>query len=198
MESTERTERTEWTGRGEERAGGAGGGAAGRVIVGVSGSLASLAALRAGAAEAERGGLRLVAVVAWEPPEGEALYLRHPDPEWARHWQGEARARLDRAFDQVFGGAPAGIGTVERLVVRDRPGRALCALASRPDDLLVLGARQGRARGTRIHRHVRAHAGCAVLTVPAPPVPKGLRRALRRVTAEDFALVSGAASDQAA
>ncbi|MGW2229901.1 universal stress protein [Streptomyces formicae] len=182
---------------GVERSGGGGGGGAGggRVIVGVSGSLASLAALRAAAVEARRGGLGLLAVVAWEPPEGEALYLRHPDREWALHWQGEARARLDRAFDQVFGGVPSGIGTVRRLVVRDRPGRALCEVAGRAEDLIVIGTRRGRGRrrgggrGTRIHRYVRGHAGCPVLTVPAPAVPKGLRRALRRVTAEDFALV---------
>ncbi|MFE0176918.1 universal stress protein [Streptomyces sp. NPDC059002] len=164
------------------------GGTDGRVIVGVSGSLASLAALRAAAGEARRGGRELLAVIAWEPPEGEALYLRHPDREWALHWEAEARARIDRAFDEVFGGPPPGIGT-RRLVVRDRPGRALCRIADRPDDLVVLGARPGRRRATRIHRHVTAHAGCAVLTVPAPTVPKGLRRALRRVTAQDFTLV---------
>ncbi|QEU90838.1 universal stress protein [Streptomyces kanamyceticus] len=174
------------TGSGEERLVGE---AEGCVIVGVSGSLASLAALRAGAEEARRGGRRLVAVIAWEPPEGEAMYLRHPDRAWALHWQGQARARLDRAFESVFGGLPTGIGTVERRVVRARPGRALCELAGHPDDLVVLGARPGRRRASRIHRHVTAHAGCAVLTVPAPAVPKGLRKALRRVTADDFALV---------
>lgn len=178
-----------WTESGAERSAGGGGVDGGRVVVGASGSLASLAALRAAATEARRGGLGLLAVIAWEPPEGEALYLRHPDPEWALHWQREARATLDRAFDQVFGGMPSGTGPVERLVVRDRPGRALCGIAGRPDDLIVIGARPGRGRGTRIQRYVRAHACCAVLTVPAPAVPKGLRRALRRATAEDFALV---------
>ncbi|QEV21112.1 universal stress protein [Streptomyces alboniger] len=160
----------------------------GRVVVGVTGSLASLAALRAAAEEARRGCRTLVAVTAWAPPEGEAVYLRHPDAEWARHWCAEAGARLDRAFDAAFGGTPHGVRT-ERRVVRDRPGRALCSVAARPDDLLVVGARHGRRHATRVHRYVAAHAHCAVLTVPAPPVPRGLRRALRRVTAEDFALV---------
>ncbi|MEU7583771.1 universal stress protein [Streptomyces sp. NPDC041068] len=160
----------------------------GRVVVGVSGSLASLAALRAGAEEARRGGRALIAVMAWEPPEGEGLYLRHPDPVWARHWWNEARARLDRAFDEVFGGPPPGV-EAERRVIRARPGHALCDVAADPDDLLVIGVRHGRRRTSRLHRHVRSHASCAVLTVPAPPVPKGMRRALRKVTAEDFALV---------
>ncbi|MCF3121091.1 universal stress protein [Streptomyces arenae] len=164
------------------------GAGAGRVVVGVSGSLASLAALRAAAEEARRSGRTLLAVTAWQPPEGEGLYLRHPDPAWARHWWHEARDRLDRAFDEVFGGAPQGVAA-ERRVIRSRPGPALCGLAGGPDDLVVLGVRHGRRRTSRVHRHVRSHAACAVLTVPAPPVPKGLRRALRRVTADDFALV---------
>ncbi|MEV5982464.1 universal stress protein [Streptomyces sp. NPDC052114] len=162
--------------------------AAGRVVVGVGGSLASLAALRAAAEEARRGGRTLLAVTAWEPPEGEGLYLRHPDPAWARHWRNEARERLDRAFDAVFGGAPQGVVT-ERRLIRSRPGPALCDLVTGPDDLVVLGVRPGRRRMGRVHRYVRSHAACAVLTVPAPEVPKGLRRALRKVTAEDFALV---------
>ncbi|MEW2386749.1 universal stress protein [Streptomyces venezuelae] len=158
------------------------------VVVGVSGSLASLAALRAGAVQARRGGRVLVAVLAWEPPEGEGLYLRHPDPAWARHWYAEARGRLDRAFDEVFGGAPRGV-VVERRVVRGRAGRVLCELAAHPDALLVIGARP-RRHAARTHRYVHAHAACAVLTVPAPVRPRGVRRTLRRMTAEDFALAN--------
>ncbi|MGW0536862.1 universal stress protein [Streptomyces sp. NPDC003032] len=160
----------------------------GRVVVGVSGSLASLAALRVAAEEARRGRRVLVAVIAWEPPEGEALYLRHPDRAWARHWQAEAGARLDRAFDEVFGGAPPGVES-ERRVVRARPGSALSEVASRPDDLLVLGTRPTGSRPTRTHRHARARTTCPILVVPSPRVPRRLRRALRRVRAEDFALV---------
>ncbi|WP_447041000.1 universal stress protein [Streptomyces sp. DSM 118878] len=160
----------------------------GRVVVGVSGSLASLAALRAAADEARRSGRLLVAVTAWEPPEGEALYLRHPDPAWARQWRAEARARLDGAFDAVFGGAPPGV-RCERRVVRARPERALPGLAVHPYDLLVLGTRPGRRRPGRLRRRVGARALCPVLTVPAPAVPRGLRRTLRRVTVENIALV---------
>ncbi|MFH8612101.1 universal stress protein [Streptomyces sp. NPDC018029] len=164
---------------------------AGRVVVGVSGSLASLAALRAGAAEARRTGQVLVAVLAWEPPEGEALYLRHPDREWARHWWTEAKARLDRAFDEAFGGTPPGV-VVERRVIRDHPGRALCEAATHPDDLLVLGARPHRHITPRTHRHVRAHASCAVLTVRPPALPKALRRTLRNLTPDDARLTDKA------
>ncbi|MET9544374.1 universal stress protein [Streptomyces sp. NPDC006627] len=159
----------------------------GRVVVGVSGSPASLAALRVAAEEARRARRVLVAVIAWEPPEGETLYLRHPDREWARHWWAVARTRLDRAFDEVFGGAPPGVRT-ERRVIRAHPDRALSELAARPDDLLVLGTRPGRNRPSRTHRRVRSRTTCPILTVPAPAVPRRVRKALRKMTAEDFAL----------
>ncbi|MFE0105870.1 universal stress protein [Streptomyces sp. NPDC059009] len=163
--------------------------ARGRVVVGVTGSLASLAALRAAAAEARNSGRPLLAVLAWEPPEGEALYLRHPDKEWAAHWKAEARARLDRAFDEVFGGAPGGV-EVERWVVRGRPAAALCDMAPGEDDLLVVGSRpHARRGGGRVRRRVLRRAVCGVLVVRAPEVPKGLGRALRKVSAQDFVTV---------
>ncbi|MGH4032977.1 universal stress protein [Actinomycetota bacterium Odt1-20B] len=186
-----RTESTE-TGRTERETEGTG-----RVVVGVTGSLASLAALRAAAAEARNSGRPLLAVLAWEPPEGEALYLRNPDKEWAEYWRREARTRLDRAFEEVFGGTPRGV-EVARWVVRGRPAAALCGTASRPDDLLVLGSRAsarswgGRVRGPargRVLRRVLRRAGCGVLVVRAPALPRGLGRALRRVSVEDFAAV---------
>ncbi|MFE6487388.1 universal stress protein [Streptomyces sp. NPDC057757] len=173
--------------------GGAGGGrlaagdgdvGGGRVVVGVSGSLASLAALRAAAGAARESGRTLVAVLAWEPPEGEALYARNPDGAWAAVCEREARARLDRAFDEVFGGTPPGVA-VRRRVIRDRPDRALCAVASAPADLLVLGTRTGGHRAP-VRRRVLAHARCPVLTVPAPVFPRRERRALRRAEARDF------------
>ncbi|MYT71717.1 MULTISPECIES: universal stress protein [unclassified Streptomyces] len=52
---------------------------AGRVVVGVSGSPASLAAVRSAVDQARGSGRPLLAVVAWEPPEGEKLYSRWPD-----------------------------------------------------------------------------------------------------------------------
>ncbi|MDQ8705505.1 universal stress protein [Streptomyces sp. LHD-70] len=169
----------------------AAGGDPGRVVVGVSGSLASLAALRAGAAEARRSGRTLVAVHAWEPPEGEGLYLRHPDRVWAALWKTQARICLDRAFDEAFGGDPQGV-TVRRLVVRDRPGPALCKVAHRESDVLLLGTRPSRrtgaprGRGGKVARHVRRRAACTWRLVPGPARPRGVRRALRGLRADDF------------
>ncbi|MFC0845349.1 universal stress protein [Streptomyces noboritoensis] len=163
-----------------------GGPGPGRVVVGVSGSLGSLAALRAAAQEARRSGRRLVAVIAWEPPEGEYMYLRHPDRAWAAHWEQDARQRLDAAFADAFGGLPQGV-EVRKAAVRGRPGPALCTVAHRPDDLLVVGARTGAWR-TRVRRYVLRHAECPLLTVPAPRAPRGAARELRRATAQDFAL----------
>lgn len=157
-----------------------------RVVVGVSGSLGSLAALRAGAREARLRGLELVAVMAWSPPEGEGLFARFPDRGWAAMWEAEAAGTLDRAFEEAFGGDPAGVLAVRRHVLRGDPWRTLCAAAGRPDDLLVIGGRPGRHHGGRVGRRLRGHAVCPVLTVPAPELPGAWLRRLRRATAADF------------
>ncbi|MFB6851315.1 universal stress protein [Streptomyces sp. NPDC001939] len=161
-------------------------GVAGQVVVGVSDSLGGLAALRAAAEQARRSGRVLVAVLAWEPPEGEGLYARRPDRRWARHWHGEARERLDRAFAEALGGPPQDVELVRR-VVRARPGRALRDAVAGPDDLLVIGVHPRRMWRGRTHRYVVAHADCPVLTVPAPPLPRHELRALRRASPHDFA-----------
>ncbi|GAA3941087.1 hypothetical protein GCM10022244_56360 [Streptomyces gulbargensis] len=155
----------------------------GRVVVGVSGSLASLAALRQATAHARRASVPLVAVLAWEPPEGETLYARHPDRAWARLWAEDARLRLARAVEDGLGRVPDG-PAVELRTVRAAPVTALCALA-RPDDLLVLGAaaRPGltaRLRARPVRRGVLARAACPVLLVPGPALRPGEARVLRR------------------
>jgi nucleotide-binding universal stress UspA family protein len=155
-----------------------------RIVVGVSGSPASLAALRRAVAEARRCGRPLVALSAWEPPEGEALYCRWPDPQWARHWYAAARTRLADAFEHACGGVPADIDVTLR-VERARPGPALLDLAAHPDDLLVLGTRPGLRRGP-VRRHVRRHARCPVLTVPLAQPDRADLRALRRLVPTDF------------
>ncbi|MZD07487.1 universal stress protein [Streptomyces sp. SID5785] len=167
-----------------------GGGAAarsGRVVVGVGGSPASLGALRLAVAHARRSGRDLVAVLAWEPPEGEGLYLRRPDPQWARFWYEEARGALARAVEQALGGVPADL-RVELRVVRARADRALLDLAGRPDDLIVVGARPRRFRRGRVERALRRSAGCPVLTVPLRGALRGDLRALRRASPADFGL----------
>ncbi|MEU1862817.1 universal stress protein [Streptomyces gardneri] len=167
-----------------------------RVVVGVSGSLASLAALRYATALARRESVPLLAVLAWEPPEGEGLYARRPDREWARLWGEDARDRLRSAFADALGAAPADLGpvrrirvgqglAVERRIVRDAPAAALRAAADRPGDLLVVGAarRRGvlaRLRRRRVLRAVQDHADCPVLTVPGPVLRPGEARVLRR------------------
>lgn len=95
--------------------------------------------------------------------------------------------------DEAFGGPPPGLA-VCRLVVRDRPGAALRRVASRTDDLLLVGARPrrrdptaGGRHGARVARHLRRHAACALRIVVGPARPTGVRRALRRLGAADFA-----------
>ncbi|WP_438290918.1 universal stress protein [Streptomyces sp. HUAS TT7] len=158
----------------------------GRVVVGVSGSLGSLAALRAAVDEARNGGRALVAVTAWEPPEGEILYARNPDSAWAAYHEDLARETLDRAVEEALGGLPEDVAG-RKLVVRGKAGRVLCALADRPEDLLVIGARPG-VRRAPVRRYIQQHARSAFLTTPAPRLPRHTVRALRHARAEDFAL----------
>ncbi|MGY0019607.1 universal stress protein [Streptomyces sp. YJ-C3] len=154
----------------------------GRVVVGVSGSPASRVALRTAADAAGRSARELVVVLAWEPPEGEGMYRRWPDRAWARHWHDSARAELARAVEETLGGPPPGLAVSLR-VERSRPGPALLGLAARPDDLLVLGVRSRRAA---VHRYVRRHAVCPVLTVPVRSARRAELRALRHLTPGDF------------
>ncbi|MGW6395709.1 universal stress protein [Streptomyces sp. NPDC055103] len=154
-----------------------------RVVVGVSGSLASLAALRYATALARRESVPLLAVLAWGPPEGEGLYARRPDRDWARLWAEDARQRLRSAFADALGVAPADLA-MERRIVRDAPGAALTAAADRPGDLLVVGAAPGRRRLARLRRRpvllaVQDGAACPVLTVPGPVLRPGEARVLR-------------------
>ncbi|WP_405851573.1 universal stress protein [Streptomyces sp. NBC_00090] len=158
--------------------------AVGRVVVGVSGSLASLAALRYATALARRESVPLLAVLAWAPPEGEALYARTPDREWARLWGRDARSRLRGAFADALGAAPEGI-EVERRIVRDAPAAALRAAADRPGDVLVVGAASRRSRLARLRRRpvlraLQERAARPVVTVPGPVLRPGEARVLRR------------------
>ncbi|MFF2779094.1 universal stress protein [Streptomyces sp. NPDC058052] len=161
-----------------------GDGPPGRLVVGVGGSLASLAALRYAAAVAGRTGASLLAVLAWEPPEGETLHRRNPDPEWIRLWAEDARRRLTAAFDEGLGGVPDGLA-VERRTVRDTPVRALLGAADRPGDLLVLGGaprtgRWARPRRAPVRRAVLERADRPVVLVPGPALRRGEARLLRR------------------
>ncbi|MFJ5831715.1 universal stress protein [Streptomyces sp. NPDC093089] len=158
--------------------------AGGRVVVGVSGSLASLAALRHATAVARRDGVPLLAVLAWEPPEGEALHARMPDRAWARLWAEDARRRLEDAVLDGLGHVPADVAFDGR-AVRGAPADVLRALAGRPRDLLVVGTAPRRGRLSRLRRRpvlraVLDRAACPVLTVPGPALLPGEARVLRR------------------
>jgi nucleotide-binding universal stress UspA family protein len=161
-----------------------------RVIAGVSGSLRSLGALRAGVAEARSAGVSLIAVLTWVPAGGEYAYRRAPCPVLLRVWEREARQRLDAAFDDAFGGLPAGV-TVRRVVLRGKPGPVLVRLADQPGDLLVIGAGgrgpAGLARPGPAGRYCLAHARCPVLAVPPPDLIAEVRARPHRWRPEDFA-----------
>ncbi|GAA1928273.1 universal stress protein [Streptantibioticus ferralitis] len=163
-----------------------------RVIVGVSGSPTGLWALQRSAREARRDGRALIAVLAWEPPGGEGLYRRAPCPPLAAESRKKAAERLDVLLNEAFGGHPPGVRT-ELRTPRGEPGWVLCALADRPDDLLVVGGRRCLARTWRgrVTRQVLAGARCPVLVAPAPLVPREVSRQLRRAEPADFALRPG-------
>jgi nucleotide-binding universal stress UspA family protein len=148
------------------------------VIVGVSGSVRSLAALRVAVAEARRVGALLLPVLAWSPVGGEVAYRRGPCPPLLRVWEQMAGERMRTAFDEAYGGRPAGL-ELQPLVVRAPPGPALVEIAGRRTDLLVVGSgAHGRiARFTHgaVTRYCVAHARCPVLAVPAPDMLRELR-----------------------
>lgn len=162
----------------------------GRVVVGVSGSLGSLAALRRAVDEARRSQRLLLPVLAWTPPGGEMSYRRAPCPQLAKVWEDNAVEQLCTAFEEGLGGRPTDL-PVQPMVVRADAGYALCDIADRPADLLVVGTgRRGgltRLAHAGVSRHVLAHAVCPVLAVPPPEPPHGAARALRHLDPADFA-----------
>ncbi|MFF7209622.1 universal stress protein [Streptomyces sp. NPDC008238] len=167
-------------------------GRGGRVVVGASGSLASLAALRRGLREARATGCPLLAVMAWEPPEGEVLYRLRPESSWADLWAEAAAWRLERALEEALGGTAQGV-RIERWVVMGRPGAVLCAVASGARDLLLVGTARPSRTPSGLHRRpvqraVLAHAVCDVLIVAGPRLLPREARLLRRGRRRDARL----------
>ena len=162
-----------------------------RVIAGVSGSVRSLAALRAAVAEARLAGAELVAVHAWVPVGGELAYVRAPCPVLLEVWEQAARDCLRTAFDEAFGGMPAGL-EIRPVIVRSEPGPALVAMADRAGDLLVVASggrgQLGRAIHGSVVRYCLAHARCPVLAVLPPDMIRELRLWPHHWRPQDFAV----------
>jgi nucleotide-binding universal stress UspA family protein len=149
-----------------------------RIVVGVHGSLGSLQALRSATDEARLRTVPLIPIIAWLPPGGDLAERRHPSPYLRKVWREAAWERLWEAFDIGLGGLPDDI-EVKPLAVRGEAGPVLADLASRPDDLLVVGT--GRQTRTRfLHRNVARyclrHARCQVLAVPPSELMTELAR----------------------
>ncbi|HEX9065830.1 MAG TPA: universal stress protein [Streptosporangiaceae bacterium] len=165
-----------------------------RIVAGVSGSLRSLGALRAAVDEARSCGAPVIAVLAWVPTGGEYAYRRAPCPVLLRVWEQAARQRLGEAFDEAFGGVPAGV-SVRQVVLRGKPGPVLVELADHPDDLLVVGAGghgwAGFTRSGGVSRYCLAHARCPVLAVPPPELMAAVGSRPHRWRPEDVATVRG-------
>jgi nucleotide-binding universal stress UspA family protein len=143
----------------------------GRVLVGTSGSPGSLQALRYGEGLARTLDAVLVPVLAWETPGGERADRVQPSPDLRRECRDLACQRLREALVAVWGEVPDD-PMVEPHVERGPAGWVLVNLASRPDDILVVGAGRrgalGRLAFSRVSRYCLAHARCPVMAIPPP------------------------------
>jgi nucleotide-binding universal stress UspA family protein len=150
-----------------------------RVFAGASGSPGSLRALRYARDLAAVSDATLIPVHAWLPPGGDMADRRAPNPILRKVWQEAAWERLRNAIDAAWGGPPDDIEMCP-VTIRGGAGEVLVGLASRPDDVIVIGAGRRGPVARRIHgrvaRYCLANAGCPVLAVP----PSDLARFARR------------------
>ncbi len=149
-----------------------------RVLVGTCGSPGSIRALRYARDLAASSAATLVPVHAWVPPGGDVADRRAPNPMLRKIWQDSAEQRLQNSIEAAFGGVPDGVD-VWPVIMRGPAGEVLVQLASRPDDLLVVGAgRRGLARTLhgKVARYCVAHAACPVLAIPPSPLASYARR----------------------
>jgi nucleotide-binding universal stress UspA family protein len=128
-----------------------------------------LQALRLAADEARDRQAVLMPVIAWTPPGGDFAERSHPSPYLRQIWRDAARQRLADAFEAALGGVPDDL-PVQARVDRGEVGPVLTDVASRPDDLLVIGTGRRspivRALRKSVGRYCLAHAKCPVLAVP--------------------------------
>jgi nucleotide-binding universal stress UspA family protein len=141
----------------------------GRVVVGFAPTPAGYQALRYAVEQATERGSCLVVVRA----------IRVEPYEWTTdarlHTTVKVAAEVANAFREAMGGIPGG---VEVRVIAD-PGQAdkvLRAIATQPDDLVIVGActRRGllaRVHGATLRRCLRALA-CPVVVIPPPAMAR--------------------------
>jgi nucleotide-binding universal stress UspA family protein len=152
-----------------------------RIFAGISGSPSSVHALRQAADLARHHDALLIALHAWVPPDGDFHERKHPCLPLRQLWEDDAWQRLWDTLDRAFGGLPAGV-RAQPVVLRGKPGRVLTVLASRPSDLLVIGAgRWGPLRllGSPVSRYCLANAHCPVLAIPPPELTRQAGHGLR-------------------
>ena len=141
---------------------------AGRVLVGTSGSPGSLHALRYGEGLARALDAVLIPVIAWELPGGDRV---GPSGGLRQACRDLACQRLRDALMAVWGDVP-GDPRVQPHVERGPAGWVLVNLASRPDDVLVVGAGRrgalGRLAFSKVSRYCLARAQCPVVAIPPP------------------------------
>ena len=137
----------------------------GRVIVGIAHTAAGYAALRYATGQARDRGMPLVAVRALSldvaPGTLEEMRVRLLT---------SAAGEVSLAFAEAMGALPPGLPVTVRAAIGE-PARALLAVATEPDDLLVVGAPRRRRLAFLPRNTVASHcarmATCPVVAVPA-------------------------------
>lgn len=152
-------------------------GSAGRVVVGVDDSLGSLEALRR-AVDVARATQRCLEIVrVWKPS-----VCSYSKVDFSiTNWQIARREQhyLDEAIARALGARPVDLDV--RTHVRGwegNAGRVLSFIASREDDLLVLGSSHRRLlfwmRPSSVGRYCVRHVRCPLLVVPLPTLARTL------------------------
>jgi len=151
--------------------------AVGRVLVGTSGSPGSLQALRYGEGLARAHDAVLIPVIAWDVPGGDRAHRAGSSRELGQACRDLACQRLRDALMAVWGEVP-GDPRVQPHVEHGPAGWVLVNLASRPDDVLVVGAGRrgtlGRLAFSKVSRYCLAHAQCPVVAIPPPALASEL------------------------
>ena len=151
--------------------------AVGRVLVGTGGSPGSLQALRYGEGLARAHDAVLIPVIAWEVPGGDRAHRAGSSRELGQACRDLACHRLRDALMAVWGEVP-GDPRVQPHVEHGPAGWVLVSLASRPDDVLVVGAGRrgtlGRLAFSKVSRYCLAHAQCPVVAIPPPALASEL------------------------